>query len=156
MLCVFYVHVTYESMSVCVGIIYVYIAVHMCAWMCWLLINYHTNPHSHTYTHIHTHTHALTYTPVSLQICSHTCIYTPTHPHTHTHHGRIQTLESGGANGVECECAEALCASAIQGGLGVLPHKYLDITYSKIDSDASWIVIPISELIKNNHMKIQV
>ena len=34
MLCVFYVHVTYESMSVCVGTIHVCIAVHMCTWMC--------------------------------------------------------------------------------------------------------------------------
>ena len=34
-----------------------------------------------------------------------------------TYQGRIQTLELGGANGVECECgcADALCASAIQG-----------------------------------------
>ena len=37
-LCVFYVHVTYESMCVCVGIMHVCIAVHMCAWRCWLLI----------------------------------------------------------------------------------------------------------------------
>ena len=57
MLCVFYVHVTYESMSVCVDIIHVCIAVHMCAWMCWLLLNYHTHTQSHTNTHTHKHTY---------------------------------------------------------------------------------------------------
>ena len=43
-----------------------------------------------------------------------------------------------------------------QGDLGVLPHKFLDFTCSEIDSDSIWTVISISELIKNNHMKIQV
>ena len=65
-LCVFYVHVTYESMSVCVGIIHVCIAVHMCAWMCWLLLNYHTHTQSHT-THTHTHTHLLTHMSIAIE-----------------------------------------------------------------------------------------
>ena len=61
--------------------------------------------------------------------------------------GRIQNFELGGANGVECECADPLCVLAIQGGLGVLPQIFLDFTYSDIDSDAIWTVITITELI---------
>ena len=64
---------------------------------------------------------------------------------TCTIQGRIQNFELGGANGVECECADPLCVSAIQGGLA--PRKFLDFTYSDIDSDAIWTVITITELI---------